>query len=304
MTFNFISYFRSVLRSVKKIRRLKNNSFIIKFPFEGGLNIILPVISYIDSLSSAGRDFTKKCFDYSNRPIAEALLRKTVYKLIKSSYIDPDKSIIDIGSWIADNTIVWAKLLRKGCVYAIDPSQDNLNFGMKVAEMNNLDNVRWIKAVCSDKTNIPLEIKEGDIEHAVFGKSNDSKSQKFLSTTLDEVIPSNSHDKISLLHVDVEGFEEKVILGASSIIAKSKPVLIFEQHISNENPSKIIAFLQGHDYEVFMINEVLPKCEYDCRNFIAFNKSKPLPLFPKPLIYKGRSEGIWYATVGEWLIKV
>lgn len=113
MTFNFISYFRSVLRSVKKIRRLKNNSFIIKFPFEGGLNISLPVISYIDSLSSTGRDFAKKCFDYSNRPIAEALLRKTVYKLIESSYIDSDKSIIDIGSWIADNTIVLAKLLRK-----------------------------------------------------------------------------------------------------------------------------------------------------------------------------------------------
>jgi hypothetical protein len=103
---------------------------------------------------------------------------------------------------------------------------------------------------------------------------------------------------------DVEGFEEKVILGARSIITKSKPVLIFEQHISNENPSKIIAFLQGHHYEVFMINEVLPKCEYDCRNFIAFSKNKPLPLFPKPLLYKGRSEGIWYASVGEWLIKV
>jgi FkbM family methyltransferase len=304
MTFNFIFYFRSVLRSIKNIRRLKKNNFIIQFIFEGRLDIKLPVIGYIDSLTSAGRDFAKKCVDYSRRPKAEALLRKTVYKLIKSGYINPDKSIIDIGSWIADNTIVWAKLLRKGSVFAIDPSQDNLNFGMEVAKINNLDNVKWIKAVCSDKPNIPLEIQEGNIEHAVFGKSNDSKSQKFLSTTLDDVIPSNSHDKISLLHVDVEGFEEKVIFGASSIIGKSKPVLIFEQHISNENPSKIIAFLQSHDYEVFMINEVLPKCEYDCRNFIAFSKSKPLPLFPKPLLYKGRSEGIWYAAVGEWLIKV
>ena len=268
------------------------------------MKVKLPEIAYWDLFSKANRDLSSRSIDFSSRPTAEPLLRKTINELIQCGYIDLDKSIIDIGCFIADNSIVWAKFLKKGGVYAIDPSQENLNFGIKIAKLNGIDNINWVKAVCYDKSNILLAIKEGDIEHAVFGRLKNRRSTEYSSRTLDEIIPSALHDKISLVHIDVEGLEWKVILGTQSIIEKSNPILVFEQHISNENPLKIITFLKSHYYEVFMINEVLPGCEKDCRNFIAFSKLKSLPKLPKVILHQGRSEGIYFASYGDWLIKV
>jgi hypothetical protein len=149
-----------------------------------------------------------------------------------------------------------------------------------------------------------LAIAEGSCAHASFKNADNAQHGQYLSTTLDEIIPDGSHGDISMIHIDVEGFEQKVILGASDIIRKSKPVIIFEQHISNEDPSFIFNFLKGQGYGVYMINEVLPGNELDCRNFIAFSSSKPLPPLPLLTQHKGGEEGIWYAVPGGALINV
>lgn len=287
------------------VRRLKRNNFVTLFGLEGNLKINLPKINYLDLLSKSGRDFSLRCVTYSTRPTKEALLRKTVYHLFECGYISAENSVIDIGCWLADNTVIWAKLLKGGNIFAIDPSRENLEFGKRVATLNNVQNINWIQAICSDKPNVPLTILDGDINHAKFADLNQiSCAIGYRTTTLDEIVPKASHDKISLLHVDVEGFEEKVILGASEIIAKSKPVVIFEQHISAEDPLPIVDFLRHQQYDIYMINEVLPGCAYDCRNFIALRSDKPFPPIPMAKQYDGRTEGIWYAALGYPLLKV
>ena len=52
-------------------------------------------------------------------------------------------------------------------VYAIDPSNENLIFGKKLAELNNINNIEWIEAVCSDSNGDSLEYN-GKIDHAKF----------------------------------------------------------------------------------------------------------------------------------------
>lgn len=304
MSFKLRKNIRQISRLVKNINHLKKNGFSIKFEFEGDILIKLPVIGYRSICSKVGREFSQRCVDYSQRPTAEALLRKIVYQLILTGYIDQDKSIIDIGSWIADNTIVWAKLLRRGNVIAIDPSEENIEFGRKIAKVNDLSNINWIKAVCSDRSNTPLKIVDGDSRHASFGNLTSGELTPYTSTTLDEIVPQNLHDKISLLHVDVEGFEERVIVGANNILNQSMPVVIFEQHISRENPADIFYFLRAKQYTIFMINEVLPGCAFDCRNFIAFASGKPLPNMFPTVQDQGRAEGIWYATIGASLVRL
>ena len=53
-----------------------------------------------------------------------------------------------------------------------------------------------------------------------------------------------------------------------------------------------------------MINEVLPGCELDCRNFIAFDSNKQLPKIENIKQNKERKDGIFYASIGSELIKV
>lgn len=286
------------------VRRLRKQKFRVVFASEGGVSIALPQVKYSDLLSAKRRTRARQCVSYSSRPAAESLLRNTVFGLLQSGYIDPRQSIIDIGCWIGDNAVVWAGLLaHDGAVYAVDPSRLNLAFGAVVARLNGLNNIKWVQAVCADRPGIEVSL-DGDLEHAEFTASAINATGHFLTTTLDAIVPRESHDVISLLHVDVEGFEEKVLRGAQEIIALSKPVIIFEQHIAKEDTGDIIRFLAEHEYRVFMINEVIPGCDLDCRNFIALHAGKSLPPIGYPRHAHGRAERIWYAALGPALLPV
>ena len=295
---------RGLVSLFLNVGRLRGQTHGVVFPSEGGLAIRMPPVTYRDLLSHDGRTRIRQCVRYSGRPTAETLLRKTVFRLLQSGYLDPGRSIIDIGSWIGDNAVVWAKLLSDGgVVFAVDPSRANLAFGKAVAGSSSVNNIHWIQAVCADEPGLGVSLC-GDLEHAQFSNGVSPHAQRFLTTTLDEVVPAHSHGAISLLHVDVEGFEKKVLLGARQIIARSSPVVIFEQHIAKEDPREIVNLLTPNGYAVFMINEVIPGCDLDCRNFIAFPTSRAIPPIVNPPHHEGRHEQIWYASLGPALLPV
>jgi hypothetical protein len=111
-----------------------------------------------------------------------------------------------------------------------------------------------------------------------------------------------------MLHVDVEGNELNVLKGAINIIQNDKPVITFEQHISQEDVNEVFNYLKNFDYKIFMINEVLPFCDKDCRNFIAFHKSKNfIKNISKINNFEQKNSknlGINSATVGSSLIEL
>lgn len=293
----------NVISRMIKLNSLNKNDYKAKFIHEGGIEISLPKISVIDALFNRNKSSTR-VLNYFSRPKAEVLLRKTIFSLYKEGYISSNKSIIDIGCWLADNSLVWAKLLDKeSTVYAVDPSIKNLSFGQDLAELNSIFNVSWVQAVCSDNPGIPLRF-EGNLDHATFSESNITNQNMMVSTTLDEIVSESNHETIGLLHVDVEGLELKVLRGAETIIDKSRPVITFEQHISQEDVGIIVSFLKEKNYDIFMINEVLPGCSLDCRNFIAFDSHRGHPEIGKPDQMNGRKEGIFYACMGADLINV
>jgi hypothetical protein len=63
-----------------------------------------------------------------------------------------------------------------------------------------------------------------------------------------------------------------VIQGAQNIIKKYRPIVAFEQHLTTDNYKEIITNLETFEYNVYLINEILPGCKFDCRNLIAFSK--------------------------------
>ena len=291
------------IKRLKGLRKLHRGDFKARFIHEGGVEILLPRVSFLDVLFSSDKKPVRAA-DYLSRPDAEPLLRKTIYGLYEQGYLNREKSVIDIGCWLADNTLPWAKMLDgDALVYAVDPSIENLSFGRELAKLNGIDNVSWVEAVCSDKPGVPLDF-DGELDHTGFYESGDSNSVKIISTTLDEVVGEENQQNIGLMHVDVEGFELKVLQGAEAIIDQIKPVIIFEQHISKEDVGGVVAFLKAKSYDIFMINEVLPGCSLDCRNFIAFDANKGHPRIEQSDQTKGSEEGVFYACVGPDLIKV
>lgn len=297
----FLSLKAPIIR-VEHLTQMKASGFKVVFKNDGDAEFIMPRLNIFDALFFPSDQFDKQSSLFF-RPGKEVLLRKVIFNLFETGYLNKQKSIIDIGCWLSDNTLPWARMLTDGgVVHAVDPSRENLNFGESIARLNNIFNVNWVEGVCSDVANMPLSF-EGTIDHAQFSDSP-QLSDTIMSTTLDNIIDASNCQDISLIHVDVEGFENKVLRGAEAIIDRCRPTILFEQHIAKEDIASIADFLRAKDYRIFMVNEVLTDCSLDCRNFIALDNLRQLPSMLDVNHHLGREEGVFYASLDGPLISV
>lgn len=206
--------------------------------------------------------------NFRNRTNHEVIFRKINTYLILNKIIT--KNIIDLGCWIGDNSIPWAKNMPESIIYAIDPSPENYKYINDMCILNDISNVKTIQKAISDKNEIVST--NDDLHHCSFmygNRCNNGKT-KINAYSLDYLYSQNEIDNIGYIHLDVEGMEFKVILGSEVIINKFKPIVTFEQHLEIDNYQELSKYMINKGYCVFMINETLPGCRSDCRNFIAF----------------------------------
>jgi FkbM family methyltransferase len=203
------------------------------------------------------------CDIFQKRNDHEVLFRQINTFLINSKIIKGN--IIDLGAWIGDNSLPWAKNID-GIVFAIDPSPDNCKFINEISFLNNIQNIITIQEVVSDVEKVVST--NDNLYHASFQK-NESGTNKINSTTLDSLYKQKKLYSVDYIHLDVEGMERQVIIGAQSLITDNQPIITFEQHISWEDYHGLCNVLNKKGYETFLINEILPGCMPDCRNFLA-----------------------------------
>ena len=196
---------------------------------------------------------------FLDRSNAEIMFRKLIYNIMP--YFK-DKNIIDLGAYIGDNSIPWA-MNSTGIIYAIDPSKENTDFIDKMAKHNRVDNVITITKAISDKREV-IYYNEIDTTHV--SCNTDNGENFFEAVTLDSLNLEN----IGFIHLDVEGFEFRVLNGSINLITKYNPIVVWENHIEREDYMKIVNFFSHHKYSTYMINEQFPHCFPDCRNFISF----------------------------------
>lgn len=209
----------------------------------------------------------EKSAEFSNRDNHEVLFRRICTWLINSKLIDGN--IIDLGAWMGDNAIPWAKNISN-TVYAIDPSPNNCDFIRIVCELNNIGNISIIQTAISDKIEVLTTYE--NIDHCSFLNEGDTK---VFAVTLNELHSQDLIKDVGFVHLDVEDMEFKVLNGMTTIIDKYHPIITYEQHIYKNTISEIADFLKARNYNVYLINETLPNCNPDCRNFISFpNESK------------------------------
>lgn len=214
---------------------------------------------------------------FKNRDNHEVMFRRINTYLIKNKIIK--NNIIDLGAWIGDNSIPWAKNID-GIVYAIDPCNENCDFINKTCEINQIKNVKTIEYAIS---NINEVLTTNDsLLHCSFVNGNPGLTgiNKVDAVSLDYLYEQKLIDNIGYIHLDVEGMEYKVIKGSSNLIDEFRPIISFEQHLETDDYGIISSHLKNKDYSIFLINEILPGCRRDCRNSFAF----PNEIFNETLI--------------------
>ena len=174
-------------------------------------------------------------------------------------YSQPGTVVIDIGANIGELALPFAEAVgSRGLMLAFEPIPFLANAISKTMLINN---ITWAEVVnCAlDNTesikHLEIQYSKTNIVDSGGSRLSNKASKKTIpikTTTLDswtlKNIPNNK--KVSLIKIDVEGYELPVLQGARRLLSKHKPVLVLE--IGHENAmqrKKIASLLKSMDYQ-------------------------------------------------------
>lgn len=168
-----------------------------------------------------------------------------------------DKTILDVGANIGTETVAFAQIVPRGRVVAIEPEARNLEWLERNTRLNALENVAIVTCAVSDRPEkIQLEgYHSGNtgLVHAVPSKKGGIEGR-----TLDQVYLSLERPEVSYVHIDVEGFEARVLKGGWEMIRERRPVLYLEAQSqllarAESSPAELFRELSQLDYCVFSV---------------------------------------------------
>lgn len=177
--------------------------------------------------------------------------------------------VIDVGANIGYYSIMAGNYLkpRHGVVYAYEPEFRNRLQLYSNKNLNNLYNV-IVKPVAASDIDGEATLFVSNTEwgeHSLQNLSNIRKVDKTIKVRterLDSIVKPSSFDglAVSLIKIDVEGSELKVLRGAKHIIESCHPVIILEcweyaLNAAGDTIENLFGQLDTFEYEVYLINE-------------------------------------------------
>ncbi len=125
--------------------------------------------------------------------------------------------------------------LGKGCsgtIWAFEPNQENFRAARRTVELNGLNNVSLRNlALGSAAGEARLRVMDGAEAMGPRSEICDGtevavdESQACEIRTLDELLPEAP---VSIIHLDIEGYEFEALRGASALIARCRPLIVLE----------------------------------------------------------------------------
>ncbi len=151
------------------------------------------------------------------------------------SVLRPGMTVLDIGAHVGQYTLIAAADVGSaGRVHAFEPNPGTFRRLSANISRNSFQHVRAHQVALS---NTPGETTLFIPQHDNAGESSlqscveDSTSTKIRSITADEWAPTadlGTRPRVDVIKLDVQGFETRVIEGASGLIARFRPTVVCE----------------------------------------------------------------------------
>ncbi|MEO9503618.1 FkbM family methyltransferase [Nonlabens ulvanivorans] len=172
--------------------------------------------------------------------------------------IESDSVILDVGAYSGIYSLIASSYENVKHIYAFDIQDNCINRLEENLQLNNISNASIVKAACSNSEDI-IEFyyyEEEGIMSSVAGivpkKMNNLKTS-VNSIVLDSWSISESLKNIRLIKMDVEGAEQKTLLGMRDILRKDKPDILIE--INDFKDVKKVKNIFPTGYKLYDINE-------------------------------------------------
>ena len=186
-------------------------------------------------------------------------------KLIKISLTEGDTAI-DIGGNIGLQSLRMSSCVGPtGKVFAFEPLNYLQEKFKKNIALNRASNVTLFPFALSDQQNeLDLTINKNQWNQGAFSLSNKdigNDKQRVVVKVADEMAEIQLLDKVSLIKIDVEGFEFHVLRGLKQTLQKHKPRIIFEYDSNywadtSQKMTDCYEFLNSLNYSIYQISMV------------------------------------------------
>lgn len=200
--------------------------------------------------------------------IEELILKEGSYEgdiiTIADYFIEKNSVIIDVGANIGFESLYFARKYPDNLVYSYEPTSIPYKCLSKSKDINGLDNLKIFKLGVGEKSG------KATIHSATMDTYNKGLASIDTNFDLDDTFSKESIDiitlddhvkedmRVSFIKIDVQGYEMKVLQGATNLIKKDRPVIIFE-HVERyyskplEERKKMEALFSSNNYEFYLI---------------------------------------------------
>jgi FkbM family methyltransferase len=217
--------------------------------------------------------------------------------------LSPGKTFIDAGANYGIYTLVASKLVGEtGRVIAFEPSVQSYPVLRKNIALNGLTNVVPVPVALSQKTG-RTTLHRGpnpSLNSLAKDPSWEEDSEEVVTESLDNLLNRGVFNHVDVIKMDVQGAEELVLRGASTVVSSMRPVIIFEigadgTDLLGLSPKGAWDLLNRLGYEFFVAGQGgslgQVKLPPTARNVVAiYNERKGRPWIPGEAARPGAHE--------------
>ena len=145
--------------------------------------------------------------------------------------IRPGAVVVDVGANYGIYTVLAAgQVGALGKVIAIEPAAAACRILRRNVRINHLTNVQAFQCALSDRPGAARLYHHPDPSRNSFGKERQSsvRFEEVPVRTLDDLLAEQGVQHVDFVKVDAEGAEELIFSGAQSLLARSRPSILFE----------------------------------------------------------------------------
>lgn len=180
----------------------------------------------------------------------------------------PDPVILDVGANIGLFSLAYASIFKNAQIHSFEPVGfifdffvENLSFNPHLSSNIHPHNFGLSDREENQSLSIPTSNQhiryKNDDDIRLFSILGESKTRFEANlTTIDQWVDNFRISKVDFIKIDVEGYEYRVLQGASKTLSALRPVVMFELNqltlsLCERTEEEYIKFCEAHDYEVF-----------------------------------------------------
>jgi len=216
-----------------------NKLFGNKFEAKNNYHLIPERFSKVMNVNVAYNKYGAYCMPISSqhRTLNQKILKGEVYEpdtiqFMKENVKEGD--IVHAGTFFGDFLpVISRSISEKGKIWAFEPNPESYRCAQITILLNDIQNVSLLNAGLGDspsRVNLTTKDKNGTSlggsTNLVVQDNEVEKTEQIDILTIDGSVPKNRN--ISILQLDIEGFEQKALMGALETIKRCKPILILE----------------------------------------------------------------------------